>query len=106
MSKTVESKKHPEPDEYLKAVIAGSRAFEWLKDGRDESRQVAARMDKERLALTEKYPDQWVAVGKDGLLAVSVSAVEVLEAVESMGLCGSEFVVEFLDSDPQEDLIL
>ena len=63
-------------------------------------------MDQERVALAEEYPDQWVTVGKDGLLAVSSLMLEEFAAVKYRDLRGSEFVVEFLDSDPQENLIL
>jgi hypothetical protein len=62
-------------------------------------------MEQENEALTAQYPNQWVAVGKDGVLAVRDSMEEVFAAVESADLRGSEFVVEFLDTDPP-DLIL
>ena len=76
-----------------------------LKEKKEEFHQVISRMDKEYPTLMEKYPDKWVAVGKDGVVAVANSMEEVFAEAESKGLNGSEFEVEFLDSN-LPDLIL
>ena len=67
-------------------------------------REVALRMDAERASLTEKYPDKWVAVGKDGLIAVSDSMEDLFAKVRPLGLHNSEYDVAFLDTDPSEML--
>ena len=92
-------------EEYLKEVIVGLGRFEALMAGKDEFHEIVIRMDKEHASLMEKHPDKWVAMGKDGVLAVGDSMEDVFAEVESAGLNGSEFEVEFLDSDPP-DLIL
>lgn len=76
-----------------------------LREKKEEFHQVISRMDKEYPTLMDQYPDKWIAVGKDGVLAVADSMEEVFAEVESRGLSGSEFEVEFLDSNPP-DLIL
>ena len=76
-----------------------------LRDYKAQFHQVVLRLDQERTNLLDKYPNKWVAVGRDGVLAVADSMEDVFAEVESMGLSGSEFEVEFLDSDPP-DLIL
>ena len=90
---------------YVNEIISGLGGVKALREGKDEFHEAVLHMDKEYTALMEKYPNQWVAVGKDGVLAVRDSMEEVFAAVESADLRGSEFVVEFLDTDPP-DLIL
>ena len=58
------------------------------------------RMNEDAAALTEKYPDKWAAVGKDGLLAVGDSPEEVAQEVEDQGLRRWEYVIEHLETDP------
>ncbi len=65
-----------------------------------EFRQLRIRASEERTALIEQYPDRWVAVGLDGLLAVGDSEDEVLQAIDDKGIPRSEVVVEYLDTDP------
>jgi hypothetical protein len=90
---------------HVNEIILELGGVKALREGKDEFHQAVLHMDKEYTALMEKYPNQWVAVGKDGVLAVRDSMEEVFAAVESADLRGSEFVVEFLDTDPP-DLIL
>jgi hypothetical protein len=87
-------------DRGVKEVIDGLGGVKAMLDGVGEFHEVVLRMDKERAALIEKYPDKWVAMGKDGVLAVGDSMEDVFVAVESRGLSGLEFEVEFLDTDP------
>ena len=71
-----------------------------LIDDLAEFQQLRIRMTKEHAALIEKFPDQWVVVGLDGLLAVGNSEDEVLQAIDDRGIVRSDVVVEFLDTDP------
>ncbi len=61
---------------------------------------IVERMWAERAALTKAHPNRWVAMGRDGVLAVGDSMDEVLEEVESQGIRGGDIVIEFLDTDP------
>ena len=90
---------------HVHEIIAELGGVKALRQGKDEFHEVVLRMDKEYTALKERYPNKWVAVGKDGVLAASDSMEEVFAAVESADLGGSEFMVEFLDTDPP-DLIV
>ena len=89
----------------VRKIIKESIGETTLKKDKDEFHQAILRLEKERTGLMEKFPDKWVAVGKAGVLAVADSMEDVFAEVESKGLSGSEFEVEFLDSNPP-DLIL
>ena len=66
----------------------------------NEFREIFVRMQSERASLTEKHPDRWVVMGKEGVVTVGDSMDEVLEKAETRGLKGSDMVVEFLDTSP------
>ena len=71
-----------------------------LIDDLAEFRQLRIRMSEQHTALIEQYPDQWVAVGLNGLLAVGESQDEVLQTLDDRGIPRSDVVVEYLDTDP------
>ena len=73
-----------------------------LIDDLDEFHKLRARMIEEHSRLIDKYPDKWVAMGKDGMLAVGESKREVLDEIEIRGIRRSSAVVEFMDTDPAE----
>ena len=71
-----------------------------LIDDLIEFRQLRIRMSEEHTGLIEQYPDRWVAVGLDGLLAVGDSENEVFETIDAKDIRRSDVVVEYLDTDP------
>ena len=71
-----------------------------LVDDLAEFRKLHARMTKEHSYLMEQYPDRWVAMGRDGVVAAGATRAEVLEAVDKSGTARSDTVVEFIDTDP------
>ena len=71
-----------------------------LLDDLTEFHDLAARMKKEYPCLIAKYPDKWVAMGRDGVQAVADSRDGVLNAIKSRGLCSDDFVIEFLETNP------
>ncbi len=89
-------------EKYISEVMAGMNelGYEVIKQ-RDETFWAAFnRMKEEYDGLLKEYPDRWVAVGIDGLLAIGDSAHEVTQEVEDQGYSEWEFVIEFLESDP------
>ena len=86
--------------DYVKEVIEGLGGAKVLMDEMDEYHEIVARMRKERPNLVEKHPDKWVAMGREGVIAVGDSMDEVLKEVEARGLHGADVVIEFLDTDP------
>ena len=100
MSETTDSMQDLRNESYIKTLVENLGGAQALVNGIREYRQIVARMWSERASLMEKYPDRWIAMGKDGVLAVGDSMDDVLEEVESQGYRGSEVVIEFLDTDP------
>ena len=105
MSETEEYGNPPFDATYVNDTIRGLGGVNALRERKDEFHLVVVRMDQERASLMDKYPNKWVAVGRDGVLAVADSMEDVFSEIESAGLSGSEFEVEYMDSDPP-DLIL
>ena len=48
----------------------------------------------------EKYPDKWVALAMDGVVAIGDSKNDVLDEVERLGVRRRDVVVEYLETDP------
>ena len=65
-----------------------------------EFRRVVDRLWEERAELMERYPERWVAVGMEGVVAVGDSMRDVLDTVEARGLREREVVVEHLQANP------
>ncbi len=86
--------------DYVKGIIEGLGGAKALIDEMDDYHQIVACMSKERPSLVERHPDKWVAMGKEGVIAVGDSMDEVLREVEGRGLHGADVVIEFLDTDP------
>ena len=92
-------------EEYARKVILGDGGVEVFLKEMEEFHDAVTRLWDEFDALMEKYPDKWVVMGKDGVLAVCDSRKEVLSAIEPVRARGDAYIVEFLDTDP-EPLVL
>ena len=92
-------------EEYAREVILGDGGVEVFIREMEEFHDAVTRLWDEFDTLMEKYPDKWVVMGKDGLLAVCDSRKEVLSAIEPVRARGDAYIVEFLDTDP-EPLVL
>ena len=73
------------PEEMQRRLVRGHLA--WL------------RMMEEWPALTEQYPDQWVAMDEDGV-AVADSHEVLLAALADSGIRGCDVVIELMETDP------
>ena len=92
-------------EEYAREVILGDGGVEVFIREMEEFHDAVTRLWDEFDTLMEKYPDKWVVMGKDGLLAACDSRKEVLSAIEPVRARGDAYIVEFLDTDP-EPLVL
>ena len=52
-------------------------------------------------SLLERYPDKWVAWGKEGVVGVSDSQDSLLSEIRSKNITANDVMVEFLDTDPK-----
>ena len=85
---------------YVKTVIAEMGGVQKLAEGMREFHELFVRMRSEQADLMSKYPNKWVAMGRDGVLAVGDSMDEVLDEVDRQDVDRGETVVEFLDTSP------
>ena len=92
-------------EEFLRKAVEELGGPNVWDDGVVEFYKAATRLWDEYDTLVGKYPDKWVAMGKDGVLAVCESLKEAHSAAELARLQGSQCVIEFLTSDP-EPLVL
>ncbi len=100
MSETAITLEKLRDEAYVKELVGGMGGPEAIIAGLREYGLIVERMWAERTALTEAHPNRWVAMGKDGVLAIGDSIDEVLEEAESQGARGGDTVIEFLDTDP------
>ena len=85
---------------YIRQIIEEAGGFQAFSRQMDDFRDCQIRLDKERAALTEKYPDKWVAVGKDGVVAVNDSQLGLLAEIDEQGLRRDAVAIDYLDTDP------
>lgn len=85
---------------YVKELVEGMGGPEAIIAGLREYGLIVERMWAERDALMEAHPNQWVAMGKDGVVSIGDSIDAVIEDAAARGLRGSDLVIEFLDTDP------
>ena len=77
-----------------------SSGEEEILDMLAESTQATQRLYEEYDRLKASYPDQWVAVGKGGLITHHKDLAGVITAFREAGYTGSQVAVEFLDTEP------
>ena len=58
------------------------------------------QMQKQIKSLTEKHPDKWIAMSKEGIIAIGDDIEEVLAVVDDRGISRNVVVTEFMDTDP------
>ena len=84
----------------MKGIIDELGGAKALMKKMDEYQETVRRMGKERAHLATEYPDKWVAMGREGLLAAGDSMDQVLEQLEAQGVDGVDVVIEFMNTDP------
>ena len=93
----------PEPimdEAWIRKVIEEMGGPRAINEGLREFRRRIDRLWQERPVLLEKYPDKWVAMGNDGLVAVGDSIDDVLREAENQGIRRGDVVVDYLERDP------
>ena len=72
-------------------VVAGIERYERL----------AKRMDTERKELVKIYPDQWVAMSEDGIVAAADTVNELFKLVKEKGVHRDNVFHSYMDTNPQ-----
>ncbi len=66
-----------------------------------EFKRASQRLRDEYDELKEQYPEQWVAVSKNGLVSHSMNLDEVISGFQVAGYEKNQVVVKFLALDPR-----
>ena len=66
-----------------------------------ESSRAAQRLDDDYEQLKISYPDRWVAVSKDGLVAYHEDLAGIIVAFKGAGYSRNQVAVEFLYTEPR-----
>ena len=82
-----------------RTAIEREGGIEVIRAQMDEFHKLNLRVDAEYPQLRNKYPDQWICMGQDGLLATGRSQEEVMETVRRKGISMSEVVFEYISPD-------
>lgn len=88
--------------EELLAYLGGAQA---LRDDHNDFRKAVSLLRTERESLTERHPNRWVSMGKDGVVSIGDSIEEIVAATEAKGISTADVTVEYLEPEP-ERLIL
>ena len=86
--------------EYTVALLESSGGVANLKKRLDDFGKIYHCFDRDRESLIEKHPYKWVAISKDGVIALGDSMKEVADDARKQGYDGSSFILQFLDPDP------
>ena len=70
-----------------------------LHDDYNDFREAACRFIEIRAQLTEEHPDKWIAMGKDGVIAVGDSIENVVSATRANGINTADVTIEYLDAE-------
>jgi hypothetical protein len=87
-------------EEYVREIVEGLGGAKAIVEGIREYHKIVVRMRNERASLMEEHPNRWVAMGREGVVAIGDSIDAVIEDAKAQGLQGSDLVIEFLDTDP------
>ena len=87
-------------EERLREIAEPFGGVEAYQERFAEHGRASARLIRDWDELRERYPDRWVAVGPDGLLAAADNNESLLAEVRGRGFESGQFVVEFFDTTP------
>ena len=73
------------------AAAAGLAAF----------RDLAIRMDRGHSELLHLYPDRWVAMSRDGVVATAVTIDDLFRQVDELQIPHHEVVHDYMDTNPR-----
>ena len=100
MPETAITMENLKDEKYVTEIVEGLGGAKAIVAGMREYHEIVIRMRNERASLMEEHPNRWVAMGKDGVVAIGDSIDAVIEDANAQGLRGSDRVIELLDTDP------
>ena len=88
-------------EDRLREIAAPYGGIEAMNRQMDQHEQASARFNRDRELLLDQYPDRWVAVGPDGLLATATTIEAWLAEIRADQRQDQAFVVELIDTSPE-----
>ncbi len=82
-------------------TIKGLDGVKRLRERLAETHAVWQRIKQERETQLKTYPDKWVAMSKDGVVAADDSLEGVFAKVDAQGMRRSAVKVKFFDAQPK-----
>ena len=67
--------------------------------------EIGRRLDRDFDQLMDKYPNQWVAVSKDGLVAHHRELDGVRALYKAAGYNGNQVDLKYMDPDPHPQIL-
>ena len=64
-------------------------------------RDLAIRMDREHSELLRLYPDRWVAMSRDGVVATAATIDDLFRQVDELQIPHHEVVHDYMDTNPR-----
>ena len=64
-------------------------------------RDLAIRMDREHCELLRLYPDRWVAMSRDGVVATAATIDDLFRQVDELQIPHHEVVHDYMDTNPR-----
>ena len=83
------------------AMIKGLGGVKGIRERLAEKHAVWQRMEQERETLLKTYPDKWVAMSNDGVVAANDSLEGVFAKVDAQGVRRNAVKVKFFDTQPK-----
>ena len=71
----------------------------------DSFRELAISVESRRSELLSEYPDQWIAVSRDGVVATAYSRVELFDLLSEKQIRPEEVYHDYLDTTPRTLLL-
>ena len=71
----------------------------------DSFRELAISVESRRSELLSEYPDQWIAVSRDGVVATADSRDELFELLSEKRIRKEEVYHDLLDTTPRTLLL-
>ena len=90
-----------EDDPYLLAIAERHGGVAAMNEEMARDQDAFHRLYRELPALMEQYPDQWIAMDADGIVAVADSHEGLLEALAAKGLYAGDLVIDHLNTQPE-----
>ena len=76
-----------------------------LTEELDTFQTLVLKMESQRSELLLKHPDQWVAIGKDGIVAAADTMRDLFNMLDEKGIRREDVFHDYMDTNPRTLLL-